>query len=184
MNPTFNGPTIMDRNTILFELSIPVPIEQTWKALTEKQELDQWFFRSAKIDFKVGTLFTFQTGWEGWIEEFLALSHIQYNTSKDSFTRFETRANSGNSLFRLIDKFHPTALCPENLPPVPGIPDHILRNQPGGIGTHWVGIVAGWHKIIDALQNHLCGTKSQLDQIELCLHYDNFLTQYWKSQKN
>jgi hypothetical protein len=122
-------------------------------------------------------------GWEGWVEEFSAPFHIQYNTSKISFTRFETITDSGSSIFRLIDKFNPTALCPNNLPTVPGIPDDVLRNQPGGIGTHWVGIVAGWHEIVDALHNHLCGAKPKPSQVELCLHYNNFLIQYWKSQK-
>jgi uncharacterized protein YndB with AHSA1/START domain len=63
MTPILNGATIIDRNTILFERLLPVSIDRTWKALTVKKELDQWFFRSAKIDFKVGAKFSFQTGW-------------------------------------------------------------------------------------------------------------------------
>ena len=34
--------------------------------------------------------------------------------------------------------------------------------QPGGIGTHWTGIVSGYHKFVDALESYITGVEIPL----------------------
>ena len=53
--------------------------------------------------------------------------------------------------------------------------DNIHNLQPGGQGTHWVGLLAGWEDFLLALENHLAnkGIEDHFDH--LCLKYESLL---------
>ena len=179
MTPIVNRAHFLDRNTVQFTRKFTSSIDKAWQAISAKKELEQWFMPT-EIDLKVGGRYTFPNGWDGWIGEFSPFGHIQFNTSDNSFTRFEIIKDKTRVQFNLIDKLKPEMPLPEDLPPVKGIPNQIIQNQPGGIGTHWTGIIAGWHCYVDALDTHLTGFSPPLSYIDLCYAYNSFLDNHWQ----
>jgi hypothetical protein len=135
MNPIANRAQISDRNTIQCTRNFNVSMDKVWQAISAKPELDKWFM-STEIDLRVRGRYAFHNGWDGWIGELSPFDHIQFNTSGESFTRFEVKKGNMGVRFTLIDKLKPEMPLPKGLPSVKGIADHIVQNQPGGIGTH------------------------------------------------
>ena len=64
------------------------------------------------------------------------------------------------------------------------VPERIARDepfgarQPGGPGTHWVGVAAGWHSFVDALEAHVSDAAPRLAYKDLASRYDELLRAY------
>lgn len=175
-----NKAHFLDRNTIQFNRCFDTSIEKTWKALSIEKEIAKWFMPT-ELNLKIGGRYKFNGGWSGWIGALSPFSHIQFNTSDKSFTRFEINKTKTGVDFLLIDKLPPEMPLPKDLPAVKGIANHITQNQPGGIGTHWTGIVAGWHSYVDALDTLLTGSSTHQSYVDLCYAYNSLLESYWQS---
>ena len=68
--------------------------------------LDLAMARGARkvIQLRVGGAFSFEKGWDGWISELENQGYVQFNSSHESFTRFEIEPDGDGTLFHLIDK--------------------------------------------------------------------------------
>ena len=95
--------TVVDRNTIAFERRFPDKLERVWSEITIKDEIDHWFMKT-ELDLGVGGAFSFEKGWDGWISELENQCYVQFNSSHESFTRFEIEPDGDGTLFHLIDK--------------------------------------------------------------------------------
>ena len=58
--------------------------------------------------------------------------------------------------------------------------DAIDVRQPGGPGTPWSGVVAGWHGSIDKLDTHLTGESLNHSYEDLCIFYASYLTDHFR----
>ena len=94
--------TVVDRNTIAFERRFPDKLERVRSAITV-DEIDHWFMKT-ELDLRVGGAFSFEKGWDGWISELENQCYVQFNSSHESFTRFEIELDGDGTLFHLIDK--------------------------------------------------------------------------------
>ena len=94
--------TVVDRNTIAFERRFPDKLERVRSAITV-DEIDHWFMKT-ELDLRVGGAFSFEKGWDGWISELENQRYVQFNSSHESFTRFEIELDGDGTLFHLIDK--------------------------------------------------------------------------------
>ena len=170
-----NGlPTFPDKHTVLFERAIAAPREKIWAALTQKHALDQWFMET-EIDLRTHGKFSFKGGWDGWIAALQPLEYIQFNSSKEAFSRFEIHPGQQGHVVRVIDRMG-TAIA---------ITDQtaIADQQPGGPGTHWVGVLAGWHDFADALTAYLKEEKPKDRYEALCVFYKDFLERHYSQAK-
>jgi hypothetical protein len=59
----------------------------------------------------------------------------------------------------------------------PNAPRHRVY-QPGGIGTHWSGIVSGYHAFVDALESYVSGKTISTDDDDLSRSYMPVLEQW------
>jgi hypothetical protein len=84
--------------------------------------------------------------------------------------------------FHLIDKLSSDAVPPEDLPSIFGVADEVANGQPGGVGTHWVGIVVGWHHILDNLKSYLTNAPMEADVIDLFSKYEEVLGSHWEER--
>ena len=94
--------TVVDRNTIAFERRFPDNLERVRSAITV-DEIDHWFMKT-ELDLRVGGAFSFEKGWDGWVSELENQRYVQFNSSHESFTRFEIELDVDGTLFHLIDK--------------------------------------------------------------------------------
>jgi hypothetical protein len=51
--------------------------------------------------------------------------------------------------------------------------------QPGGPGTHWSGVAAGYHGFVDSLEGHITGTKTDSNYDDMCRTYQTVLDDYF-----
>jgi hypothetical protein len=104
------------------------------------------------------------------------LRRVQFDVDGDSgaFLRFEMKAANGVSFFALTDRMGDGVDAGK----WKDAPAH-RRHQPGGPGTHWSGVAAGYHGFVDALEEHLAGGPSggrvASDYDELCKAYQRVL---------
>ncbi|MEM1340288.1 MAG: SRPBCC domain-containing protein [Bacteroidota bacterium] len=153
-------------NRVLFKSFYEVPKVQLWHAITKPEELENWFMKT-EIDIRVGGKFAFKGGWKGWIENLKVFEYIQYNSSLESFTRLDIISTKNGVELHLKDQIPEDMIAPTD----PGI-QHI---QPGGNGTHWVGLLAGWHDFLLALHSHLLREEVEDHFDLLCLKYRKIL---------
>ena len=162
----------LDRNKVLFKCHYQVPKERLWNAISKTEELNQWFMKT-EWDFREGGKFTFEGGWEGWIEKLNEFEFVQFNSSAKSFTRFDLKPAENGTELHLTDQIPLDLVAP---------PDKNIHNiQPGGQGTHWVGLLAGWDDFLLALESHLANKEIEDHFDHLCLKYKSLLEKKYES---
>ena len=84
--------------------------------------------------------------------------------------------DNGGCLFSLIDRMGEGVDANEIF--ASDTPSHRLY-QPGGPGTHWSGVAAGYHGFVDSLEGHITSKRINLDYDELCKRYLHVLDDYF-----
>lgn len=161
-----------DRNKVLLKCHFHISKEKLWSAISRTEELNQWFMKT-DWDFRVGGKFTFEGGWKGWIEDLNEFEFIQLNSSDKSFTRFDLKPVENGIELHLTDQIPRDLVAPSN--------DPLQNAQPGGPGTHWVGLLAGWEDFLLALESHLANEEIKDHFDGLCLKYKSLLTKKYGS---
>lgn len=176
MNQDFQ---LSDRQTIVCERVIPVGRDRFWQAIATREGLAEWFMPT-NAEIVKGGRFSFQEGWEGVITQVTDREAIQFepDDAGGAFLRFEIAAVDEGCNFRLIDRMGAGKLA-KNL--MPQAPEYVVY-QPGGPGTHWAGVVAGYHCFVNELQSHLTGTQAGSDYDDLCRHYQALMDQWHNLQ--
>ncbi len=160
------NPTYLDKNTVLFVREYAVSGDRLWQAVSQQDELSIWFMET-NLELRIDGKYEFKDGWNGWIGDLREPDFIQFNSSNESFTRFVLKPGATGTELHLIDRLPPDISAP---------PDNQIQNQqPGGKGTHWVGLLAGWHDFLEALKSYLAGEKIEDNYETLCMQYSNFL---------
>ncbi len=156
----------LERNKVLFKCWYPISKERLWKALSDTEELGQWFMKT-EWDFQVGGKFKFEGGWDGWIEVLREFECIQCNSSNNAFTRFDLKSVKNGTELQLTDQIPEDLAAPQD--------DSIYNMQPGGKGTHWIGLLAGWEDFLLALTSHITNKEIEDHFDRLCAKYSAFL---------
>ena len=173
-----NGGTFSDRNTIVFRRTLNVPVERAWQALTTKADLDQWFMVT-EIDLRQGGRYSFEGGWDGWIGTLDPPHRIQFNSSDESYTRFEIEPAGDQTRLTMTDRLRSDLPVPPHIGAEGGVDAATSRHQPGGPGTHWAGVASGWHCFADGIVAYLDGRSLRVDYPRLCRGYAEYLDQHW-----
>lgn len=157
-------------NKMVWRRHISAQPERVWEAIATRDGLSRWFMPT-RYEIAAHGRFSFDGGWEGSVSEFRPFHHIQFDADGGggAFLRFEMEAGNGAG-FALIDRMGDGVDANR----WPDAPPH-RRYQPGGAGTHWSGVAAGYHAFVDALEDHLSGSRVSSDYDELCKAYQRVL---------
>ena len=138
-------------NTIVWRRQLDVAPERLWNAIATKQGLGLWFMPT-EFEIEQGGRFEFGGGWEGTISDLGPLRHLQFDVDVESggYLRFEMIPNEAGCLFSLTDRMGDDADPKEIFGP--DAEAHRIH-QPGGRGTHWSGVAAGYHAFVDSLES-------------------------------
>jgi uncharacterized protein YndB with AHSA1/START domain len=182
VNSIENVAQVVDKNIIVLERHFPIPPERLWQSVATREGLSHWFM-STPQQIEQGGRFSFKGGWQGTVTLLDPPRHIQFtpDASAEAYLRFEIKAESGGCLFRLIDKMGPAAdartifsvRAPKN-----------MVYQPGGIGTHWSGIIAGHHGFVDSLDAYISGRSIPCDMEDLRTRYMAVLDQWHRLESS
>ncbi|MDD9933154.1 MAG: SRPBCC domain-containing protein [Myxococcales bacterium] len=165
-----NVARLLDTRTLILERRFPVDPERLWDAIATREGLSHWFMATAH-EIVEGGRFAFKGGWEGTISQVVRPRHLQFEADvpdgvDGGYMRVEIVPDGDGSLFRLIDRM--------GEPHEPNFPPDTPASQiyqPGGPGTHWSGVVGGYHGFVDDLDKHLTGTTHELDHAALSKAY-------------
>lgn len=168
---------LLEKNTLLLERHVPVPPERLWQAVATKEGLSHWFMPTP-FEIEQGGRFSFGGGWGGTVTLVDPPRRIQFtpDESDEAYLRFEIEPSSDGCLFRLIDKMGPAVDAAKLFGA--DTPKHQVY-QPGGVGTHWSGVVGGYHGFVDALESHLAGREIPSDYDGLCRSYMEVLDEWY-----
>ena len=85
--------------------------------------------------------------------------------------RFEMRPDGHETMFALLDTWAEGARFEENGP---------LADQPGGPGTPWIGVAAGWHSGVDSLRRLFDPAAPEREYERLCRFYAGHLRDLYR----
>lgn len=163
-----NHPTFPDKHTVQFKRSFSIPKEALWEAISKEDSLSQWFMQT-NMEPGQGGKYSFKEGWNGWISTWEEGQCIQFNSSYEAWTRFEIIESAEQVIFQLSDRLKSDLhFEDQNL---------AMNIQPNGPGTHSLGLLAGWHDFVDALDDYL-------HQRPIQDNFEAYIEQYskWLSQ--
>lgn len=154
-----------------FERHLPVDVDTVWRAVSEPSQLRHWFMET-EWEPRVGGRFAFKDGWGGTIGVWEPKRTIQFDADAGGVTRFELAPVEEESLFAIVDRLSPTQLVPQH---VVEVSEEIACRQPGGPGTHWVGLAAGWHGFVDALEGLFGNGRELYSYATISIIYERLL---------
>ena len=181
MDEVANVGRFLSDNKMVWERQFSAHPERIWDAISTRDGLRRWFMPT-RYEIAVNGRFSFDGGWEGTVSEVSPLHRVQFDVDGDSgaFLRFEMKAANGVSFFALTDRMGDGVDAGK----WKDAPAH-RRYQPGGPGTHWSGVAAGYHGFVDALEEHLSGGRVSGSKVsggrvssdydELCKAYQRVL---------
>ena len=158
--------SMLDRRTIQFIQRVPGAPDGAWTLLADTDKARQWLF-GVEWEFRPGGAFRLPEAGagvaaHGLIAELHPGEVLELAAEDGSTVRFEALDASGSARARrdipnytgAITEFRVTNRVPETA----GVPERLRDTtaeqiaQPGGPGTHRVGVVAAWHRAASLLQ--------------------------------
>lgn len=171
-----NVARMLEKNMLVWDREFPVKPEKLWDAIATKEGLSHWFMPTP-FEIEEGGRFAWQGGWDGTITEIDPPHRIRFTPdySDESSMLFEIQETKNGCLFTLTDKMAPALDALTHFPA--GTPKYEIY-QPGGIGTHWTGIVSGYHRFVDALESYITGVDIPFDDDEANRLYRDILDEW------
>ena len=176
-----NVARMLEKNTLVWEREFSVKPEKLWDAIATKEGLSRWFM-STPFEIEEGGRFDWEGGWAGTITEVDPPHRIRFTPdySDEAYMLFEIEETQIGCLFKLTDKMAPTldarTYFPADTP-------KSETYQPGGIGTHWTGIVSGYQSFVDALESYITGVDIPFDDDEANRLYRDMLDEWHSVEK-
>lgn len=158
--------SMRDRGTTQFIRRIPDTPDGAWSFLADPETAAQWLF-GVQWDLRPGGVYRFPHAGagiaaEGAIAELQPGRLLETSTPEGARTRFEVLDVSGSARARRDIPNHAGPIAEfritDCVPSTAAVPDQLHETtaeqiaQPGGVGTHCVGVVADWHRAASLLQ--------------------------------
>ena len=175
MDQTVNVGRFLSNNTMVWQRRFSVAPARLWDAIATKEGLSHWFMPT-EFAIEEGGRFSFEGGWEGTVSAVRPYHHVQFDADGDGggYLRFKMTVDNGACPFALIDRMGDSV----DVMTWPDEPAHRIF-QPGGPGTHWSGVAAGYHCFVDALEDHISGGQISSDYDEMCKKYRRILDDHF-----
>ena len=157
---------MLDRSTAQFVRRVPSAPDDAWGLLADTGKARQWLF-GVEWEFHTGGRFRLPEAdlgiqAQGLIAELNPGQMLELAAEDGGTVRFEAQDASSSARarrdipnysgsiveFRITNQVSPMAGVPERLRET--TTEHVA--QPGGTGTHCVGVVAAWHRAASLLQ--------------------------------
>jgi uncharacterized protein YndB with AHSA1/START domain/ketosteroid isomerase-like protein len=169
---------LVDRHAMAWIRRLNAPIDQVWKTVSTIEGLKTWWIvPPSKFELAKGGAFNHH--WNNTVVDFQEKAYIDFTENTGDYPgtggmRFElSRIDDTTTMFMFLDTWGPDASPP---PPVsaPG------AEQPGGPGTPWAGVAAGWHAMLDKLVHVIDGREPEHTYEELQTLYVRYLRDLYR----
>lgn len=140
--------------------------ERLWDSLSKPDEVGVWLL-PVSFERRAGAAYAFrsQPAMTGTVGEYRHLQAIRFDSAGGAFWRFAMEPVDGVDEVRMC-------LTVEDRMTLESVERFL-----GGVAKIWnPGVTAGWHQMLDALENHLTGRPPpDIDYPRLCRFYDRVL---------
>jgi uncharacterized protein YndB with AHSA1/START domain len=173
---------LIDRHAMVWIRRLEAPIEELWALVSTKDGLARWWLVPPKaFELRPGGLFDHH--WRNVIVDFEEHRFIDFSPGDPSdpsrrpyadtvCMRFElSPVDDNTTMFTFLDTWEPDV--------TPG-GDGPGRAQPGGPGTPWSGVAAGWHAMVNKLALTVNRTSPEYTIEELEGFYVGYLTDLYR----
>lgn len=166
---------LMDRRTPQITRVFSTDMKTAWDFLADPKKLATWMF-PAEFEARPGATFNFAPdGWHGKIGVFAEGRELRFDAVAGGWTWFSLDSIDGETVFKLRDYMAPDLVVPDD---VRSGSDSLIEDQPGGEGTHWQGVLSGWHCGVDDLRGEFSGEKPQWNYEALTRVYKLLIEDY------
>ena len=161
---------LVDRHAMAWIRRLDAPLDEVWRTISTAEGLARWWGMPIHaLELRVGG--AFKHHWENTVAAFKEGEHIDFAEPKGAYVgtgglRFEIAADGEATMFTLLDTWSKGAVFEGG---------GALAHQPGGPGTPWIGVAAGWHSGVDALRRLFDGDAPTHDYERLCRFYAGHL---------
>lgn len=162
---------LIDRHAMAWMRRLNAPLDEAWQAISTADGLRRWWGMPIhRLELRVGG--AFRHHWGNRITAFAEREFIDFAEPKGRYAgtgglRFEIRADGADAtMFTLLDAWSVDARFEEGGP---------LAQQPGGPGTPWIGVAAGWHGGANGLRRLFDANAPMHDYERLCRFYAGHL---------
>lgn len=163
--------SLLDPSTICFTRVLSTNLQQAWNFVTVPSHLSTWMFET-KLELTLGGKFEFPT-WKGVIGRLEEFQCIRFSAEAGGYSQIEVSPHRHNQTIAKITDYLPVGSL---------VPDHLTQGdevfgmrQHGGPGTHWAGLLAGWHSGSDSLEAYASGRENEGNYMALVRLYDALL---------
>lgn len=140
---------LVERHAMVWTRYLDAPLAEVWSAVSTREGLARWWLVPPKA-FELREGGVFDHHWRNTIRGFRTGEHIDFSQNTGAYAstggmRFELAAAAdGSTVFKFLDTWGPAMSPPRS--------GEAAAEQPGGPGTPWAGVAAGWHRMLDGLE--------------------------------
>ncbi len=166
---------LVDRHAMAWIRRLRAPLDEVWVTISTKDGLARWWGMPIHVlEPRVGG--AFKHHWDNTVTAIKERDHIDFAEPKGDYAgtgglRFEVRSDGPATMFTLLDTWAEGATFEEDGP---------LAHQPGGPGTPWIGVAAGWHSGVDSLGRLFDPNAPTHDYERLCRFYAGHLADLFR----
>lgn len=167
---------LVHRHAMVWIRRLRAPIEQVWQTVSTKEGLEKWWLVPPKaFELRKGSVFKHH--WDHTIADFVEHEYIDFVEPGGAYAqtggmRFELKGNGGSTMFTFMDTWAENSTV--------GSGDNPMASQPGGPGTPWPGVAAGWHGMVDRLVKVFDDHPARYSENELGEFYLGYLRDLYR----
>lgn len=161
---------LLGRHAMVWIRRLNAPLDAVWEAVSTEAGLARWWGMPIHtLELRVGGAFNHH--WNNTVVSSRERDHIDFAEPSGAFAdtgglRFELRPDGDQTMFALLDTWAEGARFEDGGP---------LADQPGGPGTPWIGVAAGWHSGVDGLRRLFDPAAPKREYERLCRFYAGHL---------
>ena len=161
---------LVDRHAMAWIRRVSAPVDRVWEAISTKDGLAGWWGMPVHVlELRVGGAFNHH--WNNTVTAFKEGEYIDFAEPKGSYAgtgglRFEIASDGAATMFTLLGTWHEGSTFEDGGP---------LAHQPGGPGTPWIGVAAGWHSGANSLRRLFDSNAPAHSYEHLCRFYAGHL---------
>ena len=156
---------------------LDAPIEDVWNLISSLEGLKKWWIvPPTSLDLRPGGLFRHH--WENILFDIREGEFIDYREPDSNYAdtggmRLELKKDGEKTVFSFLDTWAVG---------INSVGEGEVAAQPGGPGTPWPGVAAGWHDMIDSLESVVTGDSARHGMAQLSAFYVGYLNDLYRWQ--
>ena len=173
-----NAGRLVDRRSMVWFRKLDAPLEQVWKTVSTKEGLKTWWMAADKIEIDLRPGGIFQHHWQSTIVDVRENALIAFNEMQ-----LELKSNGEGTLFSFVGRVKVDGVPGPSQIEGQAEEDELDVTQPGGPGTLWTGVAAGWHCQVDALETAIIGRTFEHTWEDGCRFYAGYLGDLYRWER-